>query len=55
MLSFQVIHDMNQTMTLNVVDKTTLIITITITGVILYVTDNPFADMVIHLNTKDFD
>ena len=29
--------------------------TVTITGAILYITDNPLADMVLHLNTKRFD
>ena len=32
---------MNQTVTLNIVDTTIMIITITITGGIFYVTDNP--------------
>ena len=43
---------MNQTMTLNIVDTTTMLITIKIPGVIPYVTDNPLADMVQHLNTN---
>ena len=46
---------MNQTMTLKIPDTVTMIITITTTGAILYVTDNPPADMVLHLNTKHFD
>ena len=55
MLSFQIVHLMNQTMTFNTLNLATMIITIKIAGVILYVTDNAFANMVLHLNTKHFD
>ena len=39
-------------MTLNVVDKTAMIITIAITGSIFYVTHNPLVDMFLRVNTK---
>ena len=42
-LYFQEVHLMNQAMILNVLDKTTMIITIT--GSLLYVTDNPLANI----------
>lgn len=42
-------------MTLNVVDKTAMIITITITGTIFYVTHNPLADLFLRVNTKHLD
>ena len=41
---------MNLTMTLNIIDMTTLIITMT--GPILYVIDNPLVDMVLQLNNR---
>ena len=40
MLSFQIVHVINQMMALNTVETTTMIITITITGAIFYVKDN---------------
>ena len=46
---------MNWKMTLNIVDKTAMIITITITGSIFYVTHNPLADMFLRVNTKHLD
>ena len=49
-LSFQIVHLMNLTMTLNIIDMTTLIITMT--GPILYVKDNPLVDMVLQLNNR---
>ena len=54
-LLFLVVLLMNQMMTLNIVDTTERIITITIPDTNFYVTYNPFADMVLHLNTKNFD
>ena len=44
-LFFQEVHLMNQAMILNVLDKTTMIITMTITGSLLYVADNPLANI----------
>ena len=55
MLSFQIIHLMNQAMTLNIVDTTTMLIIIKIPGDIPYVTDNtdnPLANMALHLNAN---
>ena len=45
---------MNQMMSLHIVDKTAIVITIAIPGAIFYVTHNPLADMVLRLNTKNF-
>ena len=44
-LFYQEVHLMNQAMILNVLDKTTMIITMTITGSLLYVADNPLANI----------
>ena len=55
MLSFQIVHLINQKMTLNTLNPATMIITIKIEGAILYITDNAFANMVLHLNYKHFD
>ena len=38
--------------TLNIVEMTAMIITITIPGAIFY---DPFSDMLLHLNTQNFD
>ena len=50
-LSFQIVHLMNQTMTLDVVDTKTMIITITIAGSILY--KQSLVDMVLQLNNTN--
>ena len=42
-------------MNLNIVDTATMLITIKIKGAIPYVTDNPLADITLHLNTTHFD
>lgn len=55
MLSFQIVQLINQKMTLNTLNPATMIITIKIEGAILYITDNAFANMVLHLNYKHFD
>ena len=41
MLSFKIIDPMNQTVTLNIIDTTTMLITLKIIVPIPYVTDNP--------------
>ena len=52
MPSSRIIHLMNQTMTFNIVDTTTMLITIKIPVVIPYITDILLADMALHLNTN---
>ena len=42
-------------MILNIVDTTAMIMKITILDTVFYVTYNPLADMILHLNTKNFD